>query len=248
MTIAQTIPTRRLNEILEESIAEQRRLVLTHNTDNGWRTYKSKFVSGSSERQVIQAQTLVSSENLESELPQPGDTLGVTFRLGHKKCMFGTTLESFEGEGEQRLATMRWPDNIQQLQRRVFERATPPHDAIVPVRMWCCEGLSSAQVDERTVKHGQLEDVSAGGMRVKAASPLDFRPGATFRCVFAPRPGKPSIVLDALVRHRESAEQGRSSIGFQFVGLEATPDGRRVLERLVRTVTQFQRARHKTRR
>jgi hypothetical protein len=50
-------------------------------------------------------------------------------------------------------------------------------------------------------------------------------------------------VLDAVLRHREAAEQGRASLGFQFVGMETTPEGLRLLDRLVRIVNHFQRSR-----
>ncbi|RME37078.1 MAG: PilZ domain-containing protein, partial [Planctomycetota bacterium] len=89
----------------------------------------------------------------------------------------------------------------------------------------------------------QLEDISLGGMRVRVAGSRDVEVGATYRCAFAPREGKPPIVLDALVRHREATEGARASIGFQFVGLECVPDGERITERLTRAIAQFQRAR-----
>jgi len=54
--------------------------------------------------------------------------------------------------------------------------------------------------------------------------------------------------VDGLIRHRQAADQGRACIGVQFVGLEATPEGRRVLARIARTVTQFQRTRARMRR
>jgi c-di-GMP-binding flagellar brake protein YcgR len=162
--------------------------------------------------------------------------------------MFGATVESVQEEKEEGEITLRWPDHLQQLQRRVYERARPPKDAIIAVRFWREEVASGSAAEARCVRHGQLEDISAGGMRIKVARPNEIELGATCRCAFAPRPGKPSLVLDALVRHREAAGSGRASIGFQFVGLETTVEGRQLLDRLARTVSQFQRARSRSRR
>ncbi len=237
------IVRKQLDKVLEDSISQQRRLVLTHNTPEGWRIFKSHFVSGSASSQMVLVASPSPRDDTISRPLEAGDTLGVTFRMGHKKCMFGTTLESNAADSTKEVVTLRWPEQIQQLQRRAYERAVPPKDQIIPVRFWRDDEASSTPLEARTVRHGQLENMSAGGIRIKVANPTDIQIGATYRCVFSPRPGKPSLVVDAIVRHQEAAAQGRASIGFQLVGLETTAEGHRVLERLARTVSQFQRAR-----
>lgn len=145
------------------------------------------------------------------------------------------------------MVTFCWPDQIQQLQRRAYERATPPKDMVIAVRFWREVGPIGVPAEARTVRYGQLEDLSAGGLRVKVSNPDDIQPGATYRCVIEPYPGKPPLILDAVVRHREAVDHGRASIGFQLVGLETTPEGRKALDRLARTVSRFQRARSRRR-
>ena len=248
MNSALAVVREQRDQILEDSIERQRLLVITHHSLQGWRAFKSQFVSGSSVSRVILVRTPLPREGAVTTPPEPGDTLGVTFRLGHKKCMFETRLEEVPGQTEEDVVALRWPDQLQQLQRRAYERAEPPKGVVVPVRLWREEASPATPVEARSVRYGQLEDLSAGGMRVKVADPREFHVGATFRCAFAPRPGKPALVVDALIRHREAGEQGRTSIGFQFIGLETTPEGRRVLERLARTVSHFQRTRSRNRR
>lgn len=247
MSVAQVVANKQLNRILEDSIGRRTSLLLTHGGPEGWRTYKSQFVAGSSSAQEIQVKAPVPREENGSRLPEAGDTLGVSFRFGHKKCMFGTILESIQHDADNGVATLRWPDRIQQLQRRAFQRARPPNDLVIAVRFWREEASSGTVLDARTVYHGQLEDVSAGGMQVRVTNPDRVQAGTMYRCAFTPRPGKPSIVLDALVRHHEAADRGRASVGFQFIGLETAPEGHRTLERLARTVHQFQRARSRGR-
>lgn len=247
MTTAQMIAESQKDQILEDSIELKRQLVLTFHGPRGWRTFKSSFQGGSS----VVGQLQVATPNLRDgqvfQTPQPDVAIGVTFRLGHKKCMFGTQVAPSRGDSNG-VVTLCWPDHLQQLQRRVYERVKPLKDAVIPVRFWREEQVSQSSVEARNVRHGQLEDLSVGGMRVKTASPPDMEDGQTYRCVFAPKPGKPSFILNALIRHHEDADQGRASIGFQFVGLEATPEGRRMLERLARTVSQLQRTRSRSRR
>jgi len=247
MTTVQMITEPQRNQILEDSVEQKRQVVLTVHGPRGWRTFKSTLVEGSAATGKLHVaapsiRDCPCVEPLEDDL-----AIGVTFRLGHKKCMFGTHLVSSSDESN-KVIILSWPDHLQQLQRRVYERVRPMRDTVISVRFWRADQPSAGSVEARDVRHGQLEDLSVGGMRVKAANPAAIEDGLTYRCVFAPKPGKPSFVLDALVRHHEDADQGRASIGFQFIGLEATPEGRRTLERLARTVSQLQRTRSRNRR
>lgn len=238
MSTTQTIGRERHDQILEDAVRHEQQLVLTHGGNDGWRTFKAAFVSGSTPPQGI----LVRVSGAEGSLPVPGDTLGGTFRVGHKKCMFSTVLLSVQSKTEEALWTIRRPEQIQQLQRRAYERAAPPKGTVVAVRFWREVAGGDTSLDTRNVRHGQLEDISAGGMRIKVADSKEVQLDRTYRCVFTPRPGKPSLVLDAVLRHREAVDQGRASLGFQFVGMETTPEGLRLLDRLVRIVNHFQRS------
>jgi len=136
---------------------------------------------------------------------------------------------------------------LEQLQRRAYERVAPPRDTVVAVRFWPKEPDSNAVENGRNIRHGQLEDVSAGGMRVKTGDLGDIEAGRTYRCVFAPQPGSPVVIVDVVLRHREATDNGRASLGFHFVELEVTPEGRKLLDRIARIVIQFQRARRRKR-
>jgi len=247
MSAMQLIAHQQLQRVVDESVAQERPVVLTHHGEAGWRTFKAAFVAARSGPSGLAIRVRPSREGDDPVNIRSGDTLGVTFRVGHKKCMFTTLVESAARLTTDGVLVVRAPDRLQQLQRRVFERAKPPGQAVVPVRIWQ-ETASNLPVEARTIRHGQLEDMSVGGMRVKVACAEDFGIGAVYRCVFSPRSGKPSIIVDALVRHHEAATHGRASIGFQFVGLETSADGQRMMDRLAQTVTHFQRARSQTRR
>jgi hypothetical protein len=242
MSTTQTIGRERHDQVLEDAVAQERPLVLTYNSDAGWRTFKAAFVSGRAGPSGILVKLEPAADGVVGNLPTAGDTLGGTFRLGHKKCMFSTVLLSVQRQGEDILWAIRRPEQLQQLQRRAYERAAPPKGSVIAVRFWREAAGGDASTDARNVRHGQLEDISAGGMRIKVADPKDMSLDRTYRCVFTPRPGKPSLVLDAVLRHREAVDQGRASLGFQFVGMEATPEGLRLLDRLVRIVNHFQRS------
>jgi hypothetical protein len=238
----------RIEQLLADAIDRQRPIVLTHHGPDGWHSFKSRFVSGSFATRRIQAKPPECSVGADMPPLKAGDSLGVTFRAGHKKCAFGTALRAAPQAGHDGLLELAWPDHLQQLRRRVYERVRPPGNLVIAVRFWLEPADGGPGADARTVRYGQLEDLSVGGMRVKVALPHDIRIGATYRCAFTPGEGKPPMVLDAMVRHRETIEKGRASIGFQFVGLEVAAEGRRLAERLARIVSGFQRAGSRKRR
>lgn len=242
MSTTQTIARNRHDQILADAVRGERQLVLTHHSDEGWRTYKAAFVSGQPSVKDLLAKVTCPENGPGRKLPTSGAVLGGTFRIGHKKCMFSTFLVSIQGKTGDSLWTIRWPEQLQQLQRRAYERAAPPNGAVVAVRFWREAAGNNALLDTRNVRHGQLEDLSAGGLRIKVADSKDVPLDQTYRCAFTPRPDKPSLVLDAILRHREAADRGRASLGFQFVGMETTQEGLRLLDRLVRIVNHFQRS------
>ena len=233
-------------QVLQESVRRHRYAVLTHYGPTGWRLYKGKFSPPVSSGGVQLSLPRYADDS--QKLPDPGASIGCTFRVGHKKCMFESTVSTVETHDDDACVTLRWPSQVQQLQRRVYERCSPPDNSAIAVRFWRDEGPSNISSELRDVRHGQLEDLSAGGLRVKVSREQGLDDGTVFHCSFTPKPGKPPFLVDAVLRHRAAADQSRASLGFQFIGLEATAEGRRTLDRLARLVSHFQRGHHTKRR
>jgi c-di-GMP-binding flagellar brake protein YcgR len=243
----QTIIGERRDDVLEDSINRRLRTTVTQSTPDGWRTFKSNFMSGDRVSRKILLKLIVPEQTSEKALPQPGESLGVTFRMGHKKCMFNTRTQASIREGGALLVTVSWPDDLEQLQRRAYERVAPLKDVVVPVRFWQETPGSTGPKGDRKIRHGQLENISAGGMRLKTGDLTDIEIGSTYRCVFAPQPGAPTVIVDAVLRHREATDGGRASLGFHVLGLETSREGRAVLDQIARVVRHFQRAKQRRR-
>ena len=241
MSRTHTIDRPQQEEIIADAIREQRQLVLTYNLPGGWRRQKAVFVSGSASTREALVHALLPEDFSQVQLPALGSIVGGSFRLGHKKCLFSASVRTCGPRAKTVPISLTWPDHLSQLQRRAFERATPPKGNVIAVRFWVDHGESAAP-DGREVRHGQLEDISAGGLRLKVADALSVEMEKTYKAVFTPRQGKPALILDAILRHREIAERGRASLGFQFVGLETSTEGLRMLDRLARLVSHFQRS------
>jgi len=216
-------------------------ITLTHRSDVGWVSYTSQFLGVRAPGKTINIGAPVPRRTyLGVGLPL-GETLGVAFRAGHKKCLFCGRLGGPSPSQADAAFTLSWPDALQQVRRRSYERAAPPPGLVIPVRFWVVTHSLGKPPAEQGVRYGELEDLSAGGMRVLIADLAGIDDKSTYRCVFAPKPHAAPIVAEAVVRHREAAAGGRTSLGLAFVGLEATEEGRAALADLVRVVAQFQR-------
>jgi len=235
----QLISGRDAERIMEQSIRRRLRTVLTCHDPRGWHARPSRFALGSKNAGTVGCIVDFPQDAAESSLPHPGETMGVTFRMGRKKCMFSSVLRSIQQGGDGTLITLTWPTHLEQLQRRAYERVAPQKDCVVAVRFWL-EDLRSAASGERNIRHGQLEDLSAGGMRISASGLSEVEIGATYKCVFAPQPGAAPLVIDATLLHHETVDDGRASFGFHFIGFETTQEGLRSLGRIAQIVSGYQ--------
>lgn len=238
MTVSLVHNDEQRGQILGASAEKRLRLVVTHRRDGGWRAFKGQFQAPV--QPGVGFAALMENEAGGGAGPVVGDAVGVSFRFGHKKCMFSTTVRSIERKGGECVVRFAWPAQMQQLQRRAYERVAPPPDQVVAVRFWRADSAESPE--QRDVKHGQLEDLSAGGMRLKVSAATDVETDVAYQCLFAPRAGAPPVMLEAMLRHREAGDKGRIALGFQFLGLETTSDGQKTLDRLARIVSHYQRS------
>jgi c-di-GMP-binding flagellar brake protein YcgR len=239
MTKTLQLTDKRTRDLLSDSIAKQAQISITHRFPDGWRQFRSAFVASLPDEGKILITTPVMQGDDAPNPPAVGSVLGISFRVGHKKCMFETTRVPHVGASDEAIA-VRWPQELQQLQRRAYERAAPPQGSIVSVKFF--RTAPEAATPARETRYGELEDLSAGGIRVNAANADGLTIGHTFECIFAPRPGSAPICCEVVLKHRESAERDRASLGFQFIGLETSNEGRETLTRLARIASEFQRA------
>ena len=125
--------------------------------------------------------------------------------------------------------------------------------------------IEDAAEDVHNYCQGRLVDISAGGAQVVVsysdqadcpasvrreskgnasrtfcAGELDFRKGQFVGMRFTPMPYETPLVVSAQIRNILPTADGKSaSLGLQIVGLEASPEGREVLVRLISIVEQY---------
>ncbi len=241
MSAMETVANEHRDRILASVAENSTYAVISYHGPAGWRSYKCRFHSvprGGDEVKLL-AEDMPAGDQ---ESPKPGEVIGVSFRLGHKKCMFSAVLLGVDRPRET-VVRLRCTGQLRQLQRRVYERAIPPRDVVVPVRFWHLVAMGQSAGSGRDTRHGQLENISAGGMRIQTRSFHQPAIESTHRCILTPRPGAPTLIVDAVLRHYDLVANERASLGFQFVGLESTSQGQQILQSIVQIVNRFRRAR-----
>lgn len=184
--------------------------------------------------------------------------VGISFKYEYGKFVFDTTVVGLEPsrEGGGRIV-LTVPDKIEVVQRRSYFRVSVPESLKVNVLLW----HRSGKRDQRSHPHGgtedisngttgRLVDISAGGAQVVVpigasqenapGQEGDFKKGQFVGMRFTPLPYETPLVLSAQIRNvLPTADGQNASLGLQIVGLEASPEGREVLTRLIGVVEQY---------
>lgn len=151
------------------------------------------------------------------------------------------------------------PSRIEIVQRRSYFRVDVPKSLKVNVLLWhrglkrapepsLCdpekrEDKSNETSDKRQDYYkGKLVDISAGGAQiaVDTAQKPDLKKGQFIGLTFTPMPYEKPLILDAQIRNiLPTADDKNICLGIQLVGLEASPEGRGVLQRLCNIVEHY---------
>ena len=185
--------------------------------------------------------------------------VGLSFKYEYGKFVFDTTVEDLKPSDGQEADPERGgtiilavPDTIEVIQRRSYFRVNVPDSLKVKVLLWHRNGKhqETKQTQETTdpMRHGgqgRLVDISAGGAQVVVShesltTGTKFKKGQFIGMRFTPMPYETPIVLCAQIRNILPTADGRdASLGLQIVGLEASGEGREVLNRLIGIVEQY---------
>ncbi len=225
-------------EILREAIARQSPLALSCRVADGWAGFNSRFLEESRGPAGLLIEYPWSDGQYVPELVE-GQTLGLSFRRGARRCVFSSNLLGVRRlviEGAEVPAVLvDWPTQIVAWQRRLDYRAPAPRGRQIPVTARLNDDPTTASFT------GELFDISAGGMSI--GFPLTEYPrweaNDIVCCRWSPAPDHPPIEVVGRVRH---AHRGRDSfrIGIQWHGLETTEAGRAILDRIIDLCAEFQ--------
>ncbi len=224
------------NRILQWAVRRHEQVSLTFQRDGDWIIGRSNllWLDEASENLGV-AYPSFAAHAAPLEISH-GESLGVSFRRGHKKCVFSSRVTARQqgADGIAHLA-LACPDELHEYQRRAYQRATVPPGRRIPVLV-----LRSDE-SKQLLCAGDVRDISAGGTQIELDAPYDahMRVGDAIRLEMTPDPRSPALVLPGVFRHASALASGKIAIGIQFRGLEASRDGHVVLSLISRLVSDF---------
>jgi c-di-GMP-binding flagellar brake protein YcgR len=235
-------------QVIRSAVQRGSPVTLTVLCRDSWVSLHSRFLAAGEGGIWLEMPT--AADGAQQEL-STGQRVGVNFKHKHHKHIFSTavagTAESHLEDGSRgRALVVAWPERMERLQRRAYVRAEVPPNRIVRVSFWLGgrQHEPAGTSPEHPVYSGSVIDISAGGF--SAATDLAagdvLETGDTVGVRLAFGAGGATVFADAQLRHAEPSVEGKCVMGFQFVALAESAEGKDALALITAKVTEFQRA------
>ncbi len=240
-------------EILRTAIDEQVPVIMSYLSKGKWHVAKVLLTN-------LEADTLNIECTGQRAKPHPvniqvNQPVGISFKYGYGKFVFDTTITALEQSSDLTSGgkiVLAMPPRIEVVQRRSYFRVNVPESLKVNVVLWHRSRKHNAENEPHNYCRGRLVDISAGGGQVvipnqsqteansSTAGKADFKKGQFIGMRFTPLPYEKPLMFNAQIRNVMPTENNESIyLGLQIVGLEASPEGRQVLARLVGVVERY---------
>jgi c-di-GMP-binding flagellar brake protein YcgR len=237
------------SQIFDRAVQDRALAVLTIQDGREWLSFKSRFLERDRNgRFFVLDYQPVGPDPLPAVAP--GQYVGVSFRQKSRKILFATVVEAkghfvLDDQTTINAVRYRWPDSMTELQRRAYYRTPVPPEMTLQVTLWP-GGITARDPDKPRGGYrasGELADISCGGALVTLPKslPPDWGENDLIGVELQLPDNRPSIATDARHRGVRETPTGTIALAIQFVGLEMTPDGRLVLQRLANCVQRFHR-------
>ena len=174
--------------------------------------------------------------------------IGISFKCGYEfgKFVFDSVVtgvkQTTAGDIEIQFIM---PEQVEFIQRRSYFRVQVPRQLDVSVMMYKHGYIDGyGRVCPEYCRQGRVVDISAGGMQVAvdagAGRTEGFEKGQSIGLRFVPLPHETAFMFNAYIKNIvATAEEGTVCFGLQMIGLEASPQGRLILQRLCSVVEQY---------
>ena len=246
MSVLQELNPMQMGEALVSICEKHIPIMIMLRRGESWLNLRSRFLAIDGARLVFELPQSEDGTPFDDLIP--AEKLQASFKHKHHKHLFSTTVltvQDFYGPaGKSKAMFVGCPTTMQRIQRRAYFRASVPSNRVVRVSFWFggCESNPAGTSPERPVWSGVVDDISAGGCQVRyrgdAAVILDTGDTVGLRMTFGM--SDETLLTDAQFRHAIPADQG-TLIGFQFVGLGQSPEGKNALRIISTKVSEYQR-------
>lgn len=219
--------------------------IMTYLNGGKWQVVRVGILKYTDQCIVIE---ILSGEKEVSNQFRINQPVGMSFQVDYVKYIFESVIYGVEsraaGSDKGRLL-LEQPEKIQKIQRRAYQRQPVPKELNVKVLFWhrgYLDVVNTVPADHYW--QGQLVDLSAGGIRVIIGMDKKecFTIGQVIGIQFTPMWYQKPILVEGHLRYlTEDETQQILYLGIEFLGLEASIEGRQILQRLLDTVEEYQK-------
>lgn len=237
------------SDTLDQAAKENALVVVTVQENDVWHTFKCRFLERDPNRKFF----VLDYQETHGTKPialSPGQYVGISFRNRSRKVMFATVVEAkgrylVDGKNSVPAVRFRWPEDLTELQRRVYYRTPLPAEMSVMLNLWPGGVNARKPTQQKTLSicTGELLDLSCGGtlVQLNQLEAPDWPDNQSLGVELHLPDGRPPMLMNAYFRGARYDEENQLCAALQFVGLELTDDGRSILQRLARFVQKIHR-------
>jgi c-di-GMP-binding flagellar brake protein YcgR len=247
MATLQYLDNRQIDEVIRAAVQRQVPLSITVQQAGGWATLHSRMVDVR-DGHLWLGYPQVDAGQTPMEF-SPADKIGISFKLKHHKHIFtgivaGEAAVPAEEGLSERIIVVCSPTRMHRMQRRSFLRVDVPPNRVVRVAFWLGgqDAEPTKSNPDRPVWFGRVTNLSAGGFQASCGDegPSLLDSGETVGVRISFGAAEETVRADAQFRHVVEAD-GQAHVGFQFVGLAQSSEGRRALQMIGNKTAQFHR-------
>ena len=237
MAQKETLNTSEIKAVLSEAQQEQSPVIGSFRVDGKWQLLELKICDCSDD--FIDFHSETSCEQLKQDQP-----IGICIHLGRFKYLFDSTIQATESQNQQCQISLQFPDKVQRVERRAYHRQPVPANTKIKVMFWHRGYLDKSDIIPGEVYwQGTLLNLSAGGARfeIEIEHKEHFKIGQILGIQFTPMSYQKPLLLESHVKYaEEQSDKKHFRIGVEFLGLEASPEGRQILDRVLEVIGEYE--------
>lgn len=242
MTQVECLTPEQIEAFLKQAVQEGLNGTLSCLREGKWNIFDIVIVDISDS--FLKLKLSSDAKKVEIKIDQP---VGICIHQEHFKYIFESVVIE-PSTSELSDIFIEGPEKIEKMQRRAYERQRVPSDLNVRAMFWH-RGYyrNSDQTPDEHYWQGKLENLSAGGAMIRVGQDHRdfFSIGQYVGLQFTPMSYQKPLLLEGQVRHLKTPpSQDSLLVGVEFLGLEASPEGRDVLHRLLDVIEAYEAQNH----
>ena len=238
MTRGEILKLEQINDVLSAAIQGKDDIVLSFTRGGRWYLHHTQISRFDQESIFLKENT--GAKDLVIDQP-----VGICVNIDHFKYLFEATVHSVENIGQHTQIQLGFPDKVEKMQRRAYERQSVPSNLKVKCLFWHRGYLDDSQENPlEQYWQGRLLNLSAGGAQIAVDLHMkeSFSVGQLVGVQFTPMSYQRPLLLEAHVKYlMDQPDKGQFLVGVEFLGLEAGAEGREVLHRLVKVINDYEK-------